>query len=105
MCFLDFHLPRVMNLNRILAILALLSPGVFSLAQTPNTASIRGQVLDQSRAAAQDTEVTISQLRWLQRDLRQWAGARTRFWPASDRHYKSVAGKVNAVLDENSLLK
>src|SRR5215813_5360986 len=60
MCFLDFHLPRVMNLNRILAILALLSPGVFSLAQTPNTASIRGQVLDQSRAAAQDAEVTIS---------------------------------------------
>jgi len=49
-----------MNLNRILAILALLSPGVFSLAQTPNTASIRGQVLDQSRAAAQDAEVTIS---------------------------------------------
>src|SRR5215471_18300774 len=60
MCFLDFHLPRVMNLNRILAIVALLSPGVFSLAQTPNTASIRGQVLDQSRAAAQDAEVTIS---------------------------------------------
>jgi len=49
-----------MNLNRILAIVALLSPGVFSLAQTPNTASIRGQVLDQSRAAAQDAEVTIS---------------------------------------------
>src|SRR5262249_18859599 len=53
-------------MGRFFAIVALLIPGILSLGQTPNTASIRGQVLDQSRAAVTDAEgrMTNKALGW-----------------------------------------
>src|ERR1051326_598812 len=48
---------------RLPAILAFLLCSAFLVAQTPNTATIRGQVLDQTEAAVSGAEVRITNSR------------------------------------------
>jgi len=50
-------------MSRLFPILSLLLSAVFLAGQTPDAASIRGQVLDQTRAAIAGAEVTITNTR------------------------------------------
>lgn len=54
---------KVITMSRLFPILALFLSAVFLSGQTPDTAIVRGQVLDQTRAAISGAEIKITNIR------------------------------------------